>query len=114
MTCLTAMCLTIAAGAYSVIDGDTLRVTDAPNIRIWGIDAPEMDTPAGPAARDAMDAIAAGRDLTCAVRDVDRYGRIVARCFEPGGADLACALVRTGHAHDWPRYSGGFYGECGG
>lgn len=109
MSCLAALCLvgTIA------IDGDTLRYRPGPNIRIWGIDAPEMRDPGGRASRDTLAAIIAGQTLACDPVDVDRYGRTVAVCRLPNGADLACLMVAAGQARDWPKYSGGAYAKCG-
>lgn len=109
--CLAALCLT---GAIA-IDGDTLRL-DGPGkdlrLRLWGINAPEAGTPGGPEATDALARLVAGRVLACDLKDVDRYGRPVVRC-EAEGRDIACDLVRTGHATDWPRYSKGAYAGCG-
>lgn len=110
MTCPLALCLAIAS--FTVIDGDTLRRPGAPNVRLWGIDAPELGEARGPAARDALRALVEGRPLACDPLDVDRYGRDVARCFLPDGTDIACAMVALGHARDWPRYSGGAYSTC--
>ncbi len=42
---------------------------------------------------------------------LDQYGRTVATC-SVGGIDLADWLVRNGYALDWPRYSGGKYGDA--
>lgn len=111
MPCLTALCLS----AFLVVDGDTIKLP-APGkdlyFRVWGIDAPEMDTPQGPPAARVMDRLTADRTLSCDLRDVDRYGRPVVRCDLPDGSDLACELVRAGAARDWPKYSGGYYRRC--
>ena len=50
-----------------VWDGDTFRQADGPRIRLWGLDAPELDAPGGPEARDALDRIIHGQPLTCAM-----------------------------------------------
>lgn len=107
--CLRDLCL--GAGAYTIIDGDTIRRDNAPNIRLWGIDAPEMSDPAGAASRRGLQATTGGQALACDVVDTDRYGRIVGRCYVDG-FDLACAMVAGGWAQDWPRYSGGAYEGC--
>lgn len=109
MPCLAALCL---IGAIA-IDGDTLRPTSGPNVRIMGIDSVERGNPDYIPAREAMAALIDGRELACEPLYLDRYGRQVARCFLPDGRDLACAMVATGHARDWPKYSGGAYAECG-
>lgn len=94
-------------------DGDTI-LGGKNRIRIWGIDAPELSDRGGEASRDFLRALVAGKPLTCEVLDRDRYGRRVARCILPDGRDLACEMVRAGHAMDWPRYSRGAYGGCAG
>lgn len=111
LTCLAAICLT----GVVAIDGDTLRV-NAPGedlrLRLWGISAPEMHDPGGPQAKDALAVLIAGQPLACDVLDVDRYSRPVVRCALPSGADVACEMVRSGNAADWPRYSHGAYAGC--
>ena len=97
--------------AFFVVDGDTLE-TGNQKIRLWGIDAPEAKRPGGESAKRALIAIIDGNPLTCEKVDVDRYGRTVARCDLPDGTDIACALVASGHAKDWPRYSAGHYADC--
>lgn len=111
ITCLAAICIT---GAIA-IDGDTLRL-DAPGkdlrLRLWGISAPELSEPGGRDAKAALAALADGRPIACELMDVDRYGRPVVRCATPEIPDLSCAMVRQGHAEDWPRYSRGTYANC--
>ena len=106
----------LAATSIEVIDGDTIHAAGL-RVRLWGIDAAERDQIGGPAATAALTAIIAAADgLACNPIDQDRYGRTVARCDIIGGRadshDLSCALVRSGHARDWPRYSGGAYSGC--
>ncbi|QEU08693.1 thermonuclease family protein [Paracoccus yeei] len=103
LACLAALCL---SGAVA-IDGDTLRL-DSPGkdlrLRLWGINAPEAKAPGGGGATRALTRIVADRTLACDLKDVDRYGRPVVRC-EAEGRDIACEMVRMGHATDWPLYS---------
>lgn len=100
-----------------IVDGDGLRIGDV-RIRLWGIDAPELDQrcgadqsePCGMDARFLLEALVQGGELVCRTKDQDPYGRTVAQCFA-GGNDLAGEMVREGYALDWPRYSDGFYKE---
>lgn len=101
-----------------VVDGDGLKI-GAVSIRLWGIDAPELEqtceaegreTPCGEDARFLLGALVMAGDLRCETKDTDRYGRAVARCFA-AGHDLAGEMVRNGYALDWPRYSKGFYAD---
>lgn len=95
----------------SVTDGDTFRIGSV-RVRIWGIDAPERNEAGAGAATRALTALAAGREVTCRLRDIDRYGRAVGQCFV-SGRDVAAELVSTyGVARDWPKYSGGYYVRC--
>ena len=83
-----------------VSDGDSLR-SGPLKIRLHGIDAPELKQtctdnsgaswPCGRAARDAMAEIATTTPLRCVLMDVDRYGRLIMRCFEgqPRAAGLS-------------------------
>lgn len=105
------------AGLERVIDGDTLIVAGQ-RVRLFGIDAPERGQTCGgrdgrtyECGRDSAAVLAElvrGRAVTCAARDTDRYGRIVATCSTEVG-DLGAAMVRRGWALDMPRYSRGAY-----
>ncbi|MGB1177552.1 MAG: thermonuclease family protein [Candidatus Puniceispirillaceae bacterium] len=104
------------AGEVSVTkvsDGDSLR-SGRLKIRLHGIDAPELKQncttsagtswPCGRAARDAMASIAMTAPLRCDLMDVDRYGRLIMRCFA-GKTDIARHLVTSGLALAYTRYS---------
>lgn len=95
--------------APGITDGDTLRCNGV-RVRLWGIDAPERDTPAGPPATRALAQIIDGGTITCERKDTDRYGRTVALC-RIDGRDIAAEMVAQGHAQDFPRYSGGYYAD---
>lgn len=96
----------ITCTSPSVTDGDTLRCGDV-RIRLSSIDAPEMPghcrpgracTPGDPYASQAnLARLVQGMEMACAQEDVDRYGRIVARC-SVAGRDLSCAQVEGGFA----------------
>lgn len=96
-----------------VVDGDTLDVGEY-RVRLWGINAPEdgqqCDLGHGPVdigdlATALMEGLVQERQLTCYVRDIDRYDRIVAQCAFDDGSDLASLVVEAGWAWDYPRYS---------
>ncbi|MDO5621891.1 MAG: thermonuclease family protein [Paracoccus sp. (in: a-proteobacteria)] len=109
---LTIIATALTLTGYTIVDGDTLR-HDGRDLRLWGIDAPERQRPGGQAARRMLDRITDGQPLTCDTIHIDRYNRPVVRCATPAGVDPACEMVRSGHARDWPRYSGGHYAGCG-
>lgn len=95
-----------------VSDGDSLR-SGRLKIRLHGIDAPELKQtctaadgaawPCGRAARTAMEEMV-GRPLSCELRDVDRYGRLIMQCHA-GETDIAEQLVAQGLALAYRRYS---------
>jgi endonuclease YncB( thermonuclease family) len=100
------------AGTASVIDGDTIEIHGT-RIRLHAIDAIESRQrcflPGGKAwncGRDAATALANKIDrapIACVVRDVDRYGRLVAVC-QKGSEDLNAWLVASGWAVAYRRY----------
>jgi endonuclease YncB( thermonuclease family) len=94
-------------GRAWVVDGDTIRIGGI-SIRLEGIDAPERDQSCvdadrrtwmcGRAATRELRDHVRGQVLDCRPRAIDRYGRVVAICALPGGADLNGWLVRQGWA----------------
>jgi endonuclease YncB( thermonuclease family) len=98
----------VLQGNAWVTDGDTI-VINKTQIRLFGIDAPEIDHPFGQKAKWAMVKLCKGHKVKAVVTDVDHYGRTVARCTLPDGRDLSAELVKMGLAIDWPKYSGGKY-----
>lgn len=103
-----------------VSDGDTIRCSHGPVVRIARIDAPEMPGHCRPGrqcapgdpyqSKAALIALIAGRDLACRPVSAsprggsayDRYGRIVARC-SANGVDIGGYMVSRGYAVRWPR-----------
>ena len=92
-------------GQASVVDGDSLEIRGE-RIRLFGIDAPEARQTCtrdgrpwrcGQIAAQRLEALIGGRNLRCEPEDIDRYGRVVAVCYE-GEIDLNGALVAEGLA----------------
>ena len=91
-------------GPASVIDGDTIEI-HGQTIRLHGIDAPESDQTCvaesqwrcGQRAAFALDRKIGGREVTCAERDRNQDGLVVAVC-RAGGEDLNAWLVYEGWA----------------
>lgn len=100
-------------GRARVADGDTMTVSGE-KVRLFGIDAPELHQSCARAdgtawacgawARDVLEGLVGGRQVTCTGDSRDRYGRLVATCTV-GGRDLGDALVRAGAAVAFRRYS---------
>lgn len=92
----------------AVHDGDTLRVRDAQGaqhtVRLAGIDAPELDQPAGAAAQAALQAWALGQPVMLQQHGHDRYGRLLAvvwRLLPPDGQRLELNLALLEHGWAW-------------
>lgn len=105
-------------GQATVIDGDTLEIRGR-RIRLHGIDAPESaqrceaDGAAYLCGQRAAFALAdriGRRTVTCAPKDIDRYGRAVAVC-SAGGEDLNAFMVRHGWALAYREYSDAYVDE---
>lgn len=96
------------AGPGRPIDGDTFALGQT-RIRLWGIDAPEADTPLGRQATRLMAELLAWGPVRCNDTGGRSHDRIVARCEDASGQDLAGRMVAAGLAVDWPKFSAGRY-----
>lgn len=104
----------------AVIDGDTIAMNEL-RIRLCGIDAPEDASPGAHEAQRFLELAVRGKTARCIPvgggsvcdtrSDVVNNGRLVAQCFV-GGEDMAEMLTREGLACDWPKFSGGAYGQA--
>ena len=90
-----------------ISDGDSLRSGNL-RIRLFGIDAPEKKQKCsymngrqwdcGVAAQKALKQLVESvPQISCDLMDVDRYSRLVMRCYA-GEKDVAATLVREGLA----------------
>jgi hypothetical protein len=82
-------------------------------VRLFGIDAPELTQSCtragrpwtcGAAASQQLSKLVAGKPVSCIATGLDRHGRTVARCTA-GGVDLNRAMVAAGYAVAYRRYS---------
>ncbi len=99
---------TIITGVPYVTDGDSLIIKKV-EIRLFGVDAPEMKHPYGNKAKWAMFGLCKGQQVRAEVVGTDTHGRTVAKCYLPDGRDLSAEIVKLGLAIDWPKFSGGVY-----
>lgn len=98
----------ILHGYARIIDGDTISIKNT-QIRLFGIDAPEINHPYGQKAKWALVSICKGRPVKAEITETDSHCRTVARCTLEDGRDLSAEMVKAGLAIDWPKFSGGKY-----
>jgi endonuclease YncB( thermonuclease family) len=97
------------ARVVSIVDGDTfdavpLDSTGSIRIRLDGIDTPEWGEPFSSAATRSARVLLFDQRVTVEGRDVDRYGRLVARVTVRGD-DASTALLLAGLACHYLAYS---------
>ena len=83
-------------------------------MRLFGVDAPEVrrgKQPAEPMAYQARDTLVrlTRSRVGCRFVERDRYQRFVGRCWSEASPDLNAALIRSGFAIEYRRYSKGGY-----
>lgn len=91
----------------SIPDGDTLRLADGTEVRLIGVNAPEVahrDDPAepgGPEAQRFLRGFLEGRRvrLEAGPERKDDYDRLLAHVFTADGTNVSAELLRRGHAH---------------
>lgn len=98
----------VPAKVERVVDGDTIlarcdlgwHVSLTTYVRIYGINAPEVDTDAGKAARDFVkEQLPVGTPITVVSHKLlgatEKYGRALASVTLPSGRDLATVMLET-------------------
>lgn len=89
-----------------VIDGDTLKLADGRNVRLIGVNAPELahdgrtTEPFAEAARQRLQALVAANDGELALQPgrqpKDRYGRTLAHLYDRQGNNIEAQLLAEG------------------
>lgn len=98
----------VLQGAAYIIDGDSLKIRKT-EVRLFGVDAPELNHPYGKQAKWALVNMCKGHQVRAEVVETDAHGCSVAKCYLPDGRDLSAEMVKLGLAIDWPKFSGGKY-----
>ncbi len=105
------------AGALKIKDGDSFVLPSGEEVRLWGIDAPELyqvciraslPYPCGEDAQLKLIEIVGHDKITCRRKTAGKFGRSISRCFVRG-VDLGSMMVRSGYALDYYYFSGGYY-----
>ena len=103
-----AFAVELTGKVIAIAEGDTLTVLSADQqqikIRLAEIDTPESGQPYGSRARQALAALAFGKQVRIVETDRDRYGRTVGRVYV-GGRDVNAELVRQGAAWVYRHYA---------
>lgn len=105
----------VPARLVKVIDGDTVvcdldlgwHIHLTSGVRLLGINAPEMSTPQGPAARDFLASLVAPGDPVTVVSTkllggTEKYGRVLAAIRTASGQDVSTAMLAAGQAMPYP------------
>jgi endonuclease YncB( thermonuclease family) len=117
---LTLLLLTLPSPAHAditgkprIVDGDTLHINQT-KIRLHGIDAPEMkqtcrtsegkEQLCGQLAKQALEKLVRGQDVTCKGDTRDRYKRLITVCYV-GPFNLNEQMVTDGWAMAYRKYS---------
>lgn len=98
---------TFVGVVISVADGDSvtvLRDRFPVKIRLSDIDAPEHGQAFGEQSKQALSHLVYRKAVTVDPREIDRYGRTVARVFV-GPLDVNLAMVDAGYAWWYRQYS---------
>jgi len=91
-----------------VHDGDTITVfyqLQPVKIRLWGIDAPELDQDDGWKSALALRKLLWGKKVLIEPRDKDRYGRLVAIIYVHDTLNVNKWLVKEGWAWVYRKYN---------
>ncbi len=90
-------------GPSRIIDGDTV-VVGTTHVQLKGVDAAELRTDIGEAAKVIMETIVNGSPLRCILTGEKTWGRDVGWCFTETGVDINKEIIAQGAALACPRY----------
>ena len=98
---LVGLCAAINGKVVQVIDGDTLWVVSEDKqrhkIRLWGVDAPELNQSWGSQSKRALDTLVGDKQVKCELIERDKFKRQVAIVYL-GQLDINQLMVATGNA----------------
>ena len=97
-----------------VVDGDSLEVEYVGKrqpfrVRLYGIDAPELDQPHGREARNRLAQLVRGGGVSMETKSTDHYGRTVGVLYAGSGRkreSVNAEMVRSGMAWWYRQYGG--------
>lgn len=101
---LQASAGTLQGQVVGVTDGDTITLLDASKtqhkIRLAGIDAPEKKQ----RSKEALSALAYGKELYVEWFKKDRYGRTIGKLMTKQGQDINLEQINLGMAWHYKKY----------
>lgn len=104
MLSLDAAALEIKARVVFVTDGDTfITYNTSQLVRLWGVDAPELDQPWGHAAKSALIALTHNRHVVIEQKGLS-YNRVVGK-VRRGKIDVGLELIKMGLAWWTPHFA---------
>ena len=98
----------LAGRVVKVRDGDSMEIRrggENVRVRVFGVDSPERGQPWSARAKSFTTGLVGNQEVVVAVKDVDRYGRVVGDVKLKDGRDLAHELLREGLAWYYRRYA---------
>ena len=105
-----ALTLRVRVKVVAVTDGDTVKVITKKggtplNVRLHGIDAPELDQEYGEESKEALTKMVEGKIIFVDIVGVDRFGRQIGILHKGKPRNsFNKLLIELGFAYDWPTY----------
>lgn len=98
----------IPGKVIAVINGDTVKFLNNYHqqfeVRLDGVDAPELDQQHGTKAKEALASFVLGKEITLGKTGVDRYGRILG-FLSIGPVDVGLHMLEDGWAWHFKKYN---------
>jgi len=94
--------------AQDIYDGDTFKLKEGGQIikvRIYGIDAPEMNQEYGAESGKALRELMDGKEIRLRIQNKDAYGRTVGEPWIGDSLNVSLWMIENGHAWWYKSYS---------
>lgn len=95
-------------GKAYVLDGDTLAFDGDIRVRLYGMDAPEMDHPEGLVSKRYLESLIAEKPVKVVFVEEDKYGRGVCKVYSAEGHDLSARMVGDGYARSYGSFTSAY------
>jgi endonuclease YncB( thermonuclease family) len=98
----------------SIIDGDTIKISEIGTLRLIGIDTPEVKDPRKPVqcfgkeASNKIKALLLNKKVYLdfdSSNKIDKYGRTLSYVYREDGLFLNLEMIKQGYAHSYIKYS---------